>query len=122
MFGPEVTLRQVASAFGSDARPAYVASVTYGRIILFRMETSSSYTSAEVEGAFKYAAGAEYDGSLEATYQEILSNAAVEVVTLGGNAATASETVTARSAGDLVPIITGENAVYSRSNPGVPIS
>ena len=29
--------------------------------------------------------------------------------------------MTARSAGDLVPIITGENAVYSRSNPGVPI-
>ena len=34
----------------------------------------------------------------------------------------ASEAVEARSAGDLVPIITGENAVYSRGNPGVPIS
>jgi thiol-activated cytolysin len=89
---------------------------------MFRMETSSSYTSAEVEAAFKYAAGTQVDGDLEARYQEVLSSSTVEVITLGGNAAVASEAVTARTAGDLVPIITGENAVYSRSNPGVPIS
>lgn len=122
VFGPEVTLQQVQAAFSSDAPPAYIASVTYGRIIMFRMETSSSYTSAEVEAAFKYAAGTQVDGDLEARYQEILSSSTVEVITLGGNAAVASEAVTARSAGDLVPIITGENAVYSRSNPGVPIA
>jgi thiol-activated cytolysin len=122
VFSPDVTLQQVQSAFSSDAPPAYIASVTYGRIIMFRMETSSSYTSAEVEAAFKYAAGTQVDGDLEARYQEILSSSTVEVITLGGNAAVASEAVTARSAGDLVPIITGENAVYSRSNPGVPIS
>ena len=122
VFGPDVTLRDVQSAFNSDAPPAYVASVTFGRIIMFRMETESSYTSAEVEAAFKYAAGTQVDGDLEARYQEILSRSSVEVITLGGNAAVASEAVTARSAGDLEPIITGENAVYSRSNPGVPIS
>ena len=122
VFGPEVTLQEVQSAFGSDAPPAYVASVTYGRIIMFRMETSSSYTSAEVEAAFKYAAGTQVDGDMEARYEEILERSTVEVITLGGNAAVASEAVTARSAGDLEPIITGENAVYSRNNPGVPIS
>jgi thiol-activated cytolysin len=122
VFGPGVTLQEVQSAFDNDAPPAYVASVTYGRIIMFRMETSSSYTSAEVEAAFKYAAGTQVDGDLEARYQEVLSSSTVEVITLGGNAAVASEAVTARTAGDLVPIITGENAVYSRSNPGVPIS
>jgi thiol-activated cytolysin len=122
VFGPDVTLQQVQSAFSSDTPPAYIASVTYGRIIMFRMETSSSYTSAEVEAAFKYAAGTQVDGDLEARYQEILASSTVDVITLGGNAAVASEAVTARSAGDLVPIITGENAVYSRSNPGVPIS
>jgi len=122
VFGPDVTLGDVQSAFDSNTPPAYVASVTYGRIIMFRMETESSYTSAEVEAAFKYAAGTQVDGDLEARYQEILSRSTVEVITLGGNAAVASEAVTARSAGDLEPIITGENAVYSRSNPGVPIS
>jgi thiol-activated cytolysin len=86
------------------------------------METESSYTSAEVEAAFKYAAGTQVDADLEARYQEILSRSTVEVITLGGDAEAASEAVTARSAGDLEPIITGENAVYSRGNPGVPIS
>jgi thiol-activated cytolysin len=122
VFGPDVTLEDVQAAYDSGAPPAYVASVTYGRIIMFRMETSSSYTSAEVEAAFKYAAGTQVDGDLEARYQEILSSSTVEVITLGGDAAVASEAVTARSAGDLEPIITGENAVYSRGNPGVPIS
>ena len=122
VFGPDVTLADVQSAFDSNTPPAYVASVTYGRIIMFRMETESSYTSAEVEAAFKYAAGTQVDGDLEARYREILSRSTVEVITLGGNAAVASEAVTARSAGDLEPIITGENAVYSRGNPGVPIS
>ena len=122
VFGPNVTLEDVRSAFNRDAPPAYVASVTYGRIIMFRMQTSSSYTSAEVEAAFRYAAGSQVEGDMEARYQEILERSTVEVITLGGNAAVASEAVTARSAGDLEPIITGENAVYSRSNPGVPIS
>ncbi|MDZ7755994.1 thiol-activated cytolysin family protein [Rhodohalobacter sp.] len=122
VFGPSVSLQQVQSAFSSTAPPAYVSSVTYGRIIMFRMETSSSYTSAEVEAAFRYATGAQVEGDLEVTYDEILQNSAVEVITLGGNAAVASEAVTARSAGDLVPIITGDNAVYSRNNPGVPIA
>ncbi|MEM8483985.1 MAG: thiol-activated cytolysin family protein [Bacteroidota bacterium] len=122
VFGPDVTLDEVNAAFDSDAPPAYIASVTYGRIIMFRMETSSSYKSADVEAAFSYAAGADVDGDVAAFYEQILSDATVEVITLGGNAAVASNAVEARTAGDLVPIITGENAVYSRENPGVPIS
>ena len=122
VFGPDVTLGDVQAAFDSNTPPAYVASVTYGRIIMFRMETSSSYTSAEVEAAFRYAAGSQVDGDMEARYEEILERSTVEVITLGGDAEAASEAVTARSAGDLEPIITGENAVYSRGNPGVPIS
>ena len=122
VFGPDVTLGDVQAAYDSGAPPAYVASVTYGRIIMFRMETSSSYTSAEVEAAFRYAAGSQVDGDMEARYEEILERSTVEVITLGGGAEAASEAVTARSAGDLEPIITGKNAVYSRGNPGVPIS
>ena len=122
VFGPDVSLSQVEAAFNSSAPPAYISAVTYGRIIMFRMETSASYTSAEVETAFRYATGSSVDGTLEGLYEEILLNSTVEVITLGGDAAVASNAVTARSAGDLEPIITGENAVYSRNNPGVPIS
>jgi thiol-activated cytolysin len=41
---------------------------------------------------------------------------------MGGSAEVASEAVSARSANDLMPIIKGKNAVYSKNNPGVPIA
>jgi thiol-activated cytolysin len=122
VFSKDVSLDQVKSVMDNSAPPAYVLNVTYGRIIMFRMETSYKATNYEIEGAFKYAAGVSVDGSLEVRYKEILNNSTVEVIVLGGNAAVSSSSVTARNANDLVPIIEGENAVYSRNNPGVPIS
>jgi thiol-activated cytolysin len=122
VFGKDVTLEQVKSVMDDAAPPAYVQSVTYGRIIMFRMETSYNASSYDIESAFKYAAGVSVDGSLELEYKNILKNSSIEVIVLGGNASISSSAVTARSADDLVPIIEGDNAVYSRNNPGVPIS
>lgn len=122
VFDPSVTVEQVSAVLDATAPPAYISSVVYGRIIMFRMETTESVTSAELESAFRYAAGYSVDLTLEARYKSILQKSTFEVVTLGGNAAVASQAVSARNAGDLESIIKGENAVYSRSNPGVPIS
>ncbi len=122
VFDPAVSLEQIRAAMDSEAPPAYISSVVYGRIIMFRMETTLSVTSAELESSFRYAAGYSVDATLEARYKQILRNSTIEVVTLGGNAAVASEAVSARNAGDLEKIIKGDNAVYSRSNPGVPIA
>jgi thiol-activated cytolysin len=122
IFEKSVSLNDIQNTLDATAPPAYVASVVYGRIIMFRMETSMRVTSSELESAFRYAAGYSVDGTLEARYKSILQQSTVEVVTLGGNAEVASNAVSAKSAGDLEPIIKGENAVYSRNNPGVPIS
>ncbi len=122
VFDPSVSLDQVKAVMDGDAPPAYISSVVYGRIIMFRMETTLSVTSSELESSFRYAAGYSVDLTLEARYKKILQNSTIEVVTLGGNAAVASEAVSARNAGDLEKIIKGDNAVYSRSNPGVPIA
>lgn len=122
VFAPSVTLEQVKEQVDGDAPAAYVSTVTYGRIIMFRMETTYKATSLELEAAFRYAAGYSFNSDLESTYKSILASSTIEVITLGGNAAIASEAVSARNAGDLEKIITGENAVYSKNNPGVPIS
>ena len=122
VFSKDVTLDQVKSVMDDAAPPAYVQSVTYGRIIMFRMETSYNASSYEIESAFKYAAGVSVDGSLAAKYKAILQNSSIEVIVLGGNASVSSSAVSAKNADDLVPIIEGDNAVYSRNNPGVPIS
>ena len=122
VFNKDVTLDQVKNVMNDAAPPAYVQSVTYGRIIMFRMETSYKASSYNIESAFKYAAGVSVDGSLEAEYKNILNNSSMEVIVLGGNASVSSSAVSAKNADDLIPIIEGDNAVYSRNNPGVPIS
>jgi thiol-activated cytolysin len=87
------------------------------------MVTTESATTSEVEGAMKYSTGVTtVSASLEAKYKSILQNSSIEVVTIGGNADTASQAVTAQNFGDLESILTGKNAVYSKSNPGVPIA
>ena len=91
VFAESVSLDQVRSTLDTGTPPAYISSVVYGRIIMFRMETSMKVTSAELEASFRYAAGYSVDGTLEARYKSILQSSTIEVVTLGGNAEVASE-------------------------------
>jgi len=123
VFDPSVSLDDVKATFYNAEPPGYVHSVSYGRIIMFRMVTTESVTSAEVEGAMKYSTGlTSVSAQLETKYKSILQNSSIDVITIGGNADTASQAVTAQNFGDLEPILTGQNAVYSKSNPGVPIA
>ncbi|MCK8521088.1 thiol-activated cytolysin family protein [Aquimarina sp. D1M17] len=123
VFASDVSLSTIKAAFNSNTPPAYVHSVNYGRIIMFRMETTEEATEAELTGAFNYASGLNSaSGEVEAKYKEILKESNITIVTIGGNAAVASEAISAQNFGDLQPIIKGQNAVYSRNNPGVPIA
>lgn len=129
VFGQEASLDRVKSIITDAAAPAYIKSVSYGRIIMFRMESSSSYESIDVEGAFEYAAGYSVDGNLKSTYETILKESSIDLVTIGGNAAVATEPISSANINSpstiinkIRNIITGENAVYSRNNPGVPIA
>ncbi|MPR33713.1 thiol-activated cytolysin family protein [Salmonirosea aquatica] len=122
VFGPDVSLTTVQSAIGSDAPPAYVNSVSYGRIIMFRMETTDTRTSVDLDAVLKYAAGVSGTATVNSTYDAILKNSSITVVTIGGNAEVASQAVSATGPGSLKKIITGKNALYSRDNPGVPIA
>jgi thiol-activated cytolysin len=122
VFGSAVTLEAVKAAMNSEEPPAYVHSVVYGRIIMFRMESKSTATDTEMETALKYTTGVvNLTGSAKVRIESILSNTNTEVITIGGNASVASNAVTARSFADLAPILKGDNAVYSKNNPGVPI-
>jgi thiol-activated cytolysin len=122
VFAADVSLSEIENELKSDTPPAYVQSVSYGRIIMFRMETTEEATDSELEATFNYAAGITVSANLEAKYKAILAKSSITTVTIGGNAAVASEAISAREFGDLDPIIKGENAVYSRNNPGVPIA
>lgn len=123
VFADSVTLSQVESAFNSSTPPAYVHSVSYGRIIMFRMESTYEESEADFQGSFEYAAGKRSaTGNLEVKYKEILENSNITTIVIGGNAEVGASAVSAKNFGDLETIIKGKNAVYSRDNPGVPIS
>jgi thiol-activated cytolysin len=103
--------------------PAYVSSVNYGRIIMFRLEADKKEKAIDVQAALNYGTGAISVGvDAKGKYDSILQNSSITVVTMGGSADVASQAVSARSAADLAPIIKGKNAVYSKNNPGVPIA
>ncbi len=123
VFDPSVDLGQIKSTFTGAEPPGYVHSVSYGRIIMFRMVTTESASTTEVEGAMKYSTGiTSVAADIALKYKKILQNSTIDIVTIGGNADTASQAVTAQNFGDLEPMLTGGNAVYSKSNPGVPIA
>ncbi|RKN81242.1 thiol-activated cytolysin family protein [Ulvibacterium marinum] len=126
VFAPDVTKEQAEAAFDSDTPPAYVSSVSYGRVIMVRMQTTEEDTSIELDAVLEYAGGYRAAGSLESKYDEVLRNSSVTVVTIGGNAEAASEAISLADIntgfGALNSVITGGNAVYSRNNPGVPIA
>jgi thiol-activated cytolysin len=118
-----ITAAQATTTFGNDNPPAYVQSVSYGRIIMFRMETSEKVDEVKLKASLKYAAGAiTAEGNLEADYKRILSNSSITYALLGGNAEVVSSIASAQNFKDLEPLIKGKNAVYSKTNPGVPIA
>ncbi|MBX2828378.1 MAG: thiol-activated cytolysin family protein [Flavobacteriaceae bacterium] len=127
VFGSSVGLDQVQSIMTASNPPAYVASVSYGRIIMVRMETTNMDTSVSLDAVLEYSSGLNSGtGEVNATYDEVIQNSSINIVTIGGNAEVATSAVDAANIDDgpggLNYIVTGENAVYSRNNPGVPIA
>ena len=126
VFAPQVTASTVESAISSDSPPAYINTVSYGRIIMFRMETTNTNTSIDLDAVLEYAGGVSGTGTVNSSYDAVLKNSNITIVTIGGNAEVASEAINAANIEDgpgaLNYIITGQNAVYSRENPGVPIA
>jgi len=123
VFDTSVDLGQIRSTFSNAEPPGYVHSVSYGRIIMFRMTTSESATSTEVQAAMQYGAKKiSVSGDVRTKYENILKNSSIEVITIGGNAKVTSYAIAAGKISDLDTILTGKNAVYSKDNPGVPIA
>ena len=124
MFAGNVSLTDVQNQITNDAPPAYVSSVDYGRIIMFKIESKNVSKSISLSAVLEYAAGVGTKTEADAQFDQVLNNSStnVTVVTIGGNAEVASEAVAASGFRSLNHIITGENAVYGKENPGVPIA
>ena len=127
VFGNDVTLEQVQAVIDDNRPPAYVKSVSYGRIIMFRMETSNMDTEVDLSLVLQYASGISGSGNVNSDYDSILNESTITVVTLGGNAEAAAEIFEPDNSegitiGSFGSIISGENAVFTRNNPGIPMA
>jgi len=123
MFARDVTLEDVQNNIDNSQPAAYVSSVDYGRIIMFRIETRAADSELNLSAVIDYASGP-VSGTVKPSFDQILKHESTKItaVTIGGNAEVSSEVVTADGIGSLRSVITGPNAVYSRDNPGVPIA
>lgn len=118
VFAPGVTVDQL-KARGIDGKtpPVYVSSVSYGRQMYVKFETTSKSTE------LKAAINAVIKGvpiKPESEWARVLKNTTVTVLIVGGNADGAARVVTG-NVEDLKKLIQ-EGATFSTQNPAVPIS
>ena len=118
VFAPGVTVDQL-KARGIDGKtpPVYVSSVSYGRQMYVKFETTSKSTE------LKAAINAVIKGvpiKPESEWARVLKNTTVTVSIVGGNADGAARVVTG-TVEDLKKLIQ-EGATFSTQNPAVPIS
>jgi thiol-activated cytolysin len=119
LFTSDVSLDDVQAHMDDAHPPAYVSSVTYGRLVVFTFE--SEYSAEEMGAAldFAYSGGVDVSGQVSVTYKDIISNAKITAFILGGDAGTAVQAIDNYDA--LITFIK-DGGNYSKMSPGAPIA
>ena len=71
-------------ALGKGNPPLYVKSITYGRVLLFTMTSTSSMSEMKAALEYAYRGGADVDADAKASYKKILAGSQIHVVNFGG--------------------------------------
>ncbi|MBX3158147.1 MAG: thiol-activated cytolysin family protein [Deltaproteobacteria bacterium] len=120
LFRADVDLGDVQQVMDETRPPAYVSSITYGRMVVFTFE--SEYSAEELGAAldFAYSGGAvDVSGQVSVTYKDIISKSKITAFILGGDAASAVKSIDSYE--KLIAFIkAGGN--YTRESPGAPIA
>jgi thiol-activated cytolysin len=119
IFKRSVQLADVQAEMDESRPPAYVSSVTYGRLVLFTFE--SEYSAEEMNAAleFAYSGGFDISGDTSVTYKDMISKSKITAFILGGDAGTAVQSIDSyEKLMDFIKL--GGN--YSKESPGAPIA
>ncbi|HTJ43178.1 MAG TPA: thiol-activated cytolysin family protein [Kofleriaceae bacterium] len=116
---PSVQLDDVKHVIDEQNPPLYVASVTYGRMVVFTFE--SQYSAQELGAAldFAYSGGVDVSGQISVTYKDIISSSKITAFILGGSGGVAAQSITSYE--DLMNFIK-QGGNYSKDSPGAPIA
>mgnify|MGYP000660162476 CR=1 FL=1 len=114
-----VTLGDVEQTL-RDEPPAYVSSVTYGRIVYFAV--TSNFSSEELKAAldFGFSTGAvDVDGSVSLTHSEVLSESQITAFILGGDGNVAVQAI---QGAEGIAEFLQSGGTYSAESPGAAIA
>ena len=110
---------------GPGNAPAYVSSVTYGRMLLMRIESNESEADvrAALDASFN-AGSVKVDAQASAAQKKVLANSSISVFVLGGSPddATRIQTGDAESRAGALSDYIQRGANFDPRSPGVPIS
>jgi len=119
-FSSAVTIDKVAKDFTNEGPPAYVDSITYGRILLVRMEVDNSEVTAEIEGKFEEAIREDTEFSTKAAgdLKKVAKTAKFSAIVLGGKS---DQGIFDSKDLSKIQDYIANGATYSAKNPGLPI-
>lgn len=96
--------------------PVYVASVAYGRMVLYTIETNASRTEINAAFSASFASG---DGSIDAEYESTINESSIKALIIGGSGSDAAQAINGPS--DVYKFI-AEGGDYSNESPGAPLA
>jgi thiol-activated cytolysin len=119
-FANGMTVDKVARDFTNDGPPAYVDSITYGRILLVKMDVDNSEVTAEMKGKFEQTIREDDEVSATAAgeLEKIAKSARFSAITLGGKS---DQGIFDSKDLSKVQDYIANGATYSAKNPGLPI-
>ncbi len=121
VFGPSVTANDARPYMGPGNPPAYVSSVTYGRMLIMKVETDESERDlrAALDATFN-----KVNVTAEAASKNVLKNSTFSVFVLGGSPDDAARIQASDSEGRAEALggYIRNGANFDPKSPGVPIS
>lgn len=117
-FQQHVTVPELRRDMGPGNPPVYVQSITYGRRVIFSIETDESAESMAAALAATYAGAVSAGVEISGSYQKMLQEARIQAFVLGGSAVDATGLIDGFE-GLLDYIRQGGD--YSKDSPGAPI-
>jgi thiol-activated cytolysin len=119
-FGGNVTVDALSQFANQESPPLYVQSITYGRRVIFSLETSETYSdiAAAVSASFD-AIMAGGEGSLSSRHKNMLSESKMKALIVGGNG---TDAVGAINGIDGLKEYILSGGEYAKDSPGAPIA
>jgi thiol-activated cytolysin len=118
-FVPDVTVEDLEPFMSAESPPVYVQSMTYGRRVIFSVETSETAQNIAAALQATYAGAVDVGASVSVEHQEMLADSTIRAFVLGGSGVDATAAINGFEG--LVQYIQN-GGDYSKDSPGAPIA